>query len=108
WDADTLSSSLDGDFKVGTTGKIKPKGEPETPITLVEVTPNKSFTVECKLPLCKMQFIHEMADQGDNVAVKNRVLFTGLLSPVFGFLIGSKIKKSLSSSLQGLKSYIEA
>ena len=107
WDADTVSASLDGAFQAGTTGKITPSGQPETPITLVEVTPNKSFTVECKLPLCKMQFVHEMMDQESGVDVKNIVAFSGLLSPVFGFLIGSKIKKSMSSSLQGLKDYIE-
>lgn len=107
WDADTLASSIDGPFEVGTTGKIKPEGQPVTPIKLVEVTPDKSFTVECKLPLCKMQFIHEMADQDDGAEVKNIVLFTGFLSPVFGLLIGSKIKRSMSSSLQGLKQYVE-
>ena len=107
WDTDTVASSIDGPFEVGTTGKIKPEGQPVTPITLVEVTPNKSFTVECKLPLCKMQFIHEMVGQDDEAEVKNIVLFTGLLSPVFGLLIGSKIKKSMSSSLLGLKKYIE-
>ena len=107
WDADTVASSIDGPFVVGTTGKIKPEGQPVTPIALVEVTPNKSFTVECKLPLCKMQFVHEMLAQDTATEVKNIVLFTGLLSPVFGFLIGSKIKKSMSTSLAGLKSYIE-
>ena len=107
WDAETLASSIDGPFAVGTTGKIKPEGQPVTPITWVEVTPNRSFTVECKLPLCKMQFAHEMHDQEGKAQVKNIVLFTGLLSPVFGFLIGSKIKSGMASSLKGLKEYIE-
>ena len=59
WDAGTESSSIDGVFEVGTTGKIKPKGEPETAIEWIEMTDNKSFTVECKIPLCKMQFVHK-------------------------------------------------
>ena len=45
WDPETVSASIDGDFVVGSTGKIKPGKEPETKITWVEVTPNKSFTV---------------------------------------------------------------
>lgn len=76
-------------------------------MTLTEMTPNQSFTVECKLPLCKMQYVHEMLDQGNGTEMKNIVLFTGLLSPVFGFLIGSKVKRSMASSLQGLKGYVE-
>jgi len=108
WDAETVSSSIDGPFEVGSTGKIKPEGQPETAIVFVEVTPNKSFTVECKLPLCKMQFVHEIESMSDETQVKNIVVFSGLLSPVFGRLFGSKIQKGMQGSLQGLKQYLEA
>lgn len=107
WDEETVSSSIDGPFKVGTTGKIKPKGEPETAIELVEVTDNKSFTVQCKLPLCKMKFVHELAPEGDGTEVKNIVIFEGLLSPVFGMLFGKKIQKGMEGSLQGLKQHLQ-
>ena len=107
WDPETVSASIDGDFAVGTTGKIKPGKEPETKITWVEVTPNKSFTVECKLPLCKMQFIHEMTEDNDQTLVVNRIELTGLLSSIFGLLIGTKLKEGVRQSLVGLKDHME-
>jgi hypothetical protein len=108
WDPETVSASIDGDFAVGTTGKIKPGKEPETKITWVEVTRDKSFTVECKLPLCKMQFIHEMTVENDQTLVVNKIELTGLLSSIFGLLIGSKLKQGVHQSLLGLKGHIEA
>jgi len=107
WDPETVSASIDGDFVVGTTGKIKPGKEPETKITWVEVTPDKSFTVECKLPLCKMQFIHEMTAENDKTLVVNRIELTGLSSSIFGWLIGSKLKQGVQQSLLGLKEHVE-
>ena len=107
WDPETVSASIDGDFEVGATGKIKPGKEPETKITWVEVTPDKSFTVECKLPLCKMQFIHEMTAENDETLVVNKIVLTGLLSSIFGLLIGSKLKHGVHESLAGLKQHIE-
>jgi hypothetical protein len=107
WDAGTESSSIDGVFEVGTTGKIKPKGEPETAIEWIEMTDNKSFTVECKIPLCKMQFVHELGTDNDGTQVKNIVIFSGLMSRVYAFLFGSKLQKGMEESLHGLKRHIE-
>ena len=108
WDPDVLSASIDGDFKTGTSGKLKPKGSPETKVQLINVTDNESFTVECKLPLCKMHFEHELSAADNGTEVLNRVVFSGLLAPVFGRLIGSGISKSMPASLQGLKQHIES
>ena len=107
WDPDTESSSIEGDFIIGTLGKIKPKGVPESKILLTEVTQNRSFTVECKLPLCKMHFIHLMEPSKSGTKLVNQVMFTGLLSPLFGRIIGKGINKSLPSSLEGVKLHIE-
>jgi uncharacterized membrane protein len=107
WDTGTESASIDGAFALGATGKIKPKGEPETPIEWIEMTANKSFTVECKIPLCKMQFVHELDAEGDGTRVKNVVIFSGLMSRVYAFLFGKKLQKGMEESLQGLKQHIE-
>lgn len=108
WDPETVSASIDGDFVVGTTGKIKPGKEPETKITWVEVSPDRSFTVECKLPLCKMRFIHKMTAENDQTLVVNKIELTGLLSSIFGLIIGSKLKQGVRQSLLGLKEHLEA
>jgi len=108
WDPETESASIDGEFVVGTTGKIKPKGSPETKIHFIEVTDDRSFTVECGLPLCKIQFIHIIEPGLGGTEVTNRVEFSGPLSPVFRKLIGGAIEKGLPDSLQGIKRHIES
>lgn len=107
WDPETQSASIDGNFVKGTTGKIKPKGAPESKMQLIEVSPDRSFTVECKLPFCKMHFIHLMNPIDSGTQVINQVVFTGFLAPLFGRLIGKDINKSLPDSLKGLKNHIE-
>jgi len=107
WDPETESASLDGSFAVGTTGKIKPKGAPQSKMKLIEVTENQSFTVECRLPLCKMHFVHLMSADTAGTDLVNRIEFSGLLGPIFGRLIGKGIDKSLPESLKGLKEYVE-
>jgi len=92
---------------VGTAGKIKPKGSPESKITIIEVTENKSFTVECALPLCKMQFVHLMSPNETGTELVNQLEFSGLLGPIFGRLFGKEIDKSIPGSLKGLKMYLE-
>jgi len=107
WDPETESASIDGPFTVGTAGKIKPKGSPESKITIIEVTENKSFTVECALPLCKMQFVHLMSPNETGTELVNQLEFSGLLGPIFGRLFGKEIDKSIPGSLKGLKMYLE-
>lgn len=108
WDPETESAEMNGEFRLGATGEIKPKGAPKSKIELIEVTENQSFTVQSKLPLCKMHFIHILEPHAEGTRVVNRVVFSGALSPVFGRLIGSGIKKGLPSVLQGLKSHVES
>lgn len=107
WDPETEAASIDGEFVVGATGKVKPKGAPDSKIQLIEVTEGRSFTIECKLPLCKMHFIHLMNKAESGTELINQVEFTGFLSPLFGRLIGNGINKGLPDSLAGLKKYIE-
>ena len=107
WDPETESASIDGTFSIGTTGKIKPKGSPESKIRISEVTENKSFTVECSLPLCKMQFIHEMTPSAEGTNLLNKIEFSGILGPLFGRLFGKEIDKSIPGSLKALKTRVE-
>ena len=103
WDADVKFSVIDGPFASGAVGTLKPLNGPKSKITFTEVVPNRSFTVESKLPLCAMRFEHELLPVGQQVQALHRVSFVGLLAPLFGRLIGSQIRKGLPRSLKGLK-----
>ncbi len=107
WDPDAKSASIDGNFVSGATGVVVPHGGPKSKILFTRVTADRGFVVECKLPLCTMRFEYELEAQGDATLATHHVTFEGLLSPVFGRLIGSGMKKSLPAALTALKTLAE-
>ena len=103
WDPDVKTSSIEGSFSSGASGSLQPSSGPKARIKFTEVMPNRSFTVETKLPLCVMRFEHELTLLPSGTNAKHRVTFQGFLSPFFGRVIGSQIRKGLPNTLQGLK-----
>ncbi|MDP5056165.1 MAG: SRPBCC family protein [Marinomonas hwangdonensis] len=103
WDPDVKASSIEGAFVSGANGTLEPSKGPKAKIAFTEVVPNRSFTVKSKLPLCVMSFEHELSENSEKTKAVHRVTFDGLLSPLFGRLIGSQISKGLPNTLQGLK-----
>jgi hypothetical protein len=107
WDKDVFSSSIDGTFEMGSTGLLKPSSGPQGKFRLTEVTLNQSFTSQTALPLCALIFEHTLKPIGKGTLVTHKVQFTGVLSFLFGRLIGASIKKGLPNALMGLKSVCE-
>ncbi|MGL4576839.1 MAG: SRPBCC family protein [Burkholderiaceae bacterium] len=103
WDPEVVEASLSGAFTSGAVGTIKPKGGPKSKIEFIDVKPNAAFTAQCKLPLCLMTFVHELAPNGSSTTATHSVIFSGLMAPIFGRLIGTGIKKTLPATMDGLK-----
>jgi Polyketide cyclase / dehydrase and lipid transport len=106
WDPDAKAASIEGAFVSGAKGVITPNGGPKSTIYFTEVIRNRSFTVDCNLPLCLMRFEHELEAAGDGTGgtrATHRVIFSGALAFFFGRVIGSGMKKSLPQALAGLK-----
>ncbi len=108
WDPDLKAASLAGAFVSGATGEVAPHSGPKSKVLFLDVVPNKSFRVECKLPLGMMHFDHELRADGDATVATHRTTFSGLLAPLWSRLIGSGMKKTLPAALAGLKRVAEA
>jgi hypothetical protein len=109
WDPDVKAASLEGAFVSGAQGVIAPKGGPKSAIVFTEVVKDRKFTAQCKLPLCVMRFEHVLDEmQGSGTTATHRVIFEGMLAPLFGRLIGSGMRKTLPGALAGLKRAAEA
>lgn len=107
WDSETTAVDLPG-LKHGAEGWLKPRNGPRARIRVVDVVPNRSFTVEGNLPLCRMQFGHELQAHATRTTATHWVTFRGPLAFVFRRLIGTGIDRSLPSTLEGLKRASEA
>jgi hypothetical protein len=107
WDTDVKSATLNGAFVSGATGVVHPNGGPKSTLSFHEVRANQGFIASCKLPLCVMRFEHELVPRDGGTLVTHRVIFEGLLAPIFGRLIGSGMRKSLPHALANLKRVAE-
>lgn len=102
WDRELAWVRVNGDFVNGTTGILKPVAGPEMNFTLDKVIINKSFINVAKLPLTKLVFGHEYLPPvrpGDIAKIKHTVTMTGLLAPVFGRVIGARIRLHLREAM---------
>lgn len=106
WDPETLAVDLPG-LTVGATGWLKPRQGPRARIAIAEVTEDRSFTVEGRLPLCRMVFGHELYETGTGTLVTHSVGFSGPLAFLFRRLVGRGIDRTLPRTLAGLKAATE-
>jgi Polyketide cyclase / dehydrase and lipid transport len=107
WDPDTKASSIHGPFQTGETGSLTPTMGNTVSMRLTSVVPNRSFTVEVKIPLFRMLFEHELLPSQEATKVIHRVTFSGALSFLLGRVIGSQLNKGLPVTLAKLKAAAE-
>jgi polyketide cyclase/dehydrase/lipid transport protein len=102
WDHGIEFSTINGPFKAGTTGTIKPKGGPLVHTTLTLVEPMKMFIDEAKLPLTRIIVSHSLTESEGKTYVTHHIEMIGLLSFVFAFLIGRNMKKNLPQEMMAM------
>lgn len=99
-DPGVVESQLDGDLKIGATGRLKPKSGPATRFVITSCEPFSSFIVENGMPLAHMAFEHEMKPTTQGTQFTHRIRITGLLAPLWGRLIGQQIAKDLPGVME--------
>ncbi|APZ53326.1 SRPBCC family protein [Salipiger abyssi] len=102
WDGETKAVGLP-ELRTGATGWLQPREGPKAKIRVTDVTPNRSFTIEGTLPLCRMTFGHELTGNGRQTRATHWVQFSGPLAFLFRRLIGAGIDRTLPDTLAGLK-----
>lgn len=108
WDPEVKAAFLDHGLRAGSTGRLHPRSGPKAAIRVIDVVESRSFTVESRLPLCRMIFGHDLEQQEEYVQATHWVEFSGPLSFLFRRLIGAQFKASLPKTMSGLKQAAEA
>lgn len=108
WDPEVAGASLPDGLKLGSKGWLKPRSGPKANIQIVEVTQGMSFSVQARLPLCRMWFGHSLSSSSGSTVATHWVEFKGPLSFLFRYLVGRSIQASLPNTMQGLKRASEA
>jgi hypothetical protein len=63
---------------------------------------NKSFTSHSKLPLCTMDFLHELVDENNSLKIRHCIKIYGPLTFVFKNVIGKSASKNLPIAVKKL------
>ena len=103
WDPEIKESFIDGEFKEGTTGFLKPLSGPKSKFALTKVIQNKSFTAKTTLPLCSIYFERNIIPDSSGTEAVHRIVFDGFLAPLFGRLLGNKLKEEQLRTMKSLK-----
>ena len=102
WDHGIEYSTINGPFRKGTTGTLKPKGGPLVHTKLTAVEPMKMFIDESKLPLARIIVSHFMNVSNGKTQVTHQIEMNGPLAFVFAFLIGRTMKKNLPQEMKAM------
>lgn len=108
WDPDTKRAYLDGPLQLGSKGKLTPTKGNTVPMKVTEVTKDRSFTVESKIPLFRMVFEHELNSTPSGTEVVHRVTLSGPLLLILGRMLAKQIDAGLPVTLHNLKQLAEA
>jgi hypothetical protein len=77
-------------------------------MTIVDVTPDASFTATFTLLLCELRLEYLLMPVGaGRTLVTHRVVFDGMLVPVFGTLFARGVREALPDGLSRLKRIAE-
>ena len=102
WQNDIDYAKLEGDFKVGNTFILKPKGVSEVTIELIEVIPNKSFTDLTKFPLAKMYGKHEFIQHGNKLEIKTTMSVDGYLGFIWRKIVAEDVANGMEEQTNNL------
>jgi len=107
WDHGIAWSRIEGAFEKGAHGVLKPKSGPKSKFTLVEVQKGKRFKDISRLPLCTIEFDHQLTPEQGRVRVTHSISLVGPLSFLFTRILGKQFSHDLAAAVKTLASLAE-
>ena len=104
WHEDLEYCKLEGEFKVGSFFRLKPKGVSEVKVDLIEIKDKVSFTDCTTFFGAKMFDTHTVEVKGEGVILTNKVVVTGLLQWVWVKIVAQNVA---DTSLQQMDDLIK-
>lgn len=109
WNTDTEWVRLDGPFRAGAKGELKPKGAPKVPFRVTALVPGKEFTDVSSLLGARLTFRHEVSTTPEGATrVDVTVTLRGPLARIWNLALGKNIAAALQPDLDRLRARAES
>ena len=108
WDRGLKEAILEGDFKVGTKGKLIPDKGPRSKFFISEVIPAESYTFKTKIPLGWLIIKRYLNVKEGKTYFTHDVQFTGMLKKILGNKLGKSYRAMLPSVMNQIKNIAES
>lgn len=107
WDKGLKEAIIEGEFVVGTKGKLIPDNGPKSKFVISELESNKSYTFKTKIPFGWLIIKRTLEVKNDKTFFTHDVEFTGLLKKILGKKLGENYKAMLPSLMTKIKQIVE-
>ncbi len=91
--------NIDGVPGKNSTFTLKPKGGPRLSFRICDFEPPLTYSDVCKMPFANMKTTHRILN-GDVTTIDIQIVIEGMLSPVWGVLVGRKHANGLPAQTQ--------
>jgi len=108
WDHELEWSKLNGPFKNGTEGELKPKGWFASKFRIISMEEGKSHSDITEMPFTSLIFNHIVTPAlNSQVNISHSVQVTGLLAPLLWLTMRFTLKKGLPLAVERLAKMAE-
>ena len=109
WNLDTEGVRLDGPFRQGATGTLKPKGGPNVRFVVESLVQDKEFVDVSRLMGARLVFSHQVTETpGGGCTVRVQVSMSGPLAWLWNRVLGKGLRTSVQPDLERLAKVAEA
>jgi hypothetical protein len=108
WDKGLKEAILEGEFIVGTRGKLIPDKGPRSKFIITELEPHKSYTFKTKIPFGWLIIKRVLEVKDGKTFFTHDVEFTGLIKKFLGNRLGKNYRAMLPSVLAEIKLIAES
>ena len=108
WDTQLIDSYLESPFMLEAKGKLTPKKGGVSTFRISQLVPKKSYTFQCKLPLCNLNVSRTLDTQLDGTYFTHKVWFEGISAFVFSRILGKQFQTVLTNVMENIKRIAEA
>ena len=102
WQPDIEQARIEGEFKVGNTFMLKPKGGPRVIIEIILVDPLRQFTDLTRFPGARMYGSHEFIECENEIEIKTTMSIEGPLSFIWRKLVAEDVANGMAEQTESL------